>query len=160
VGRTIGPTHTSWIRKLAPLHQPPVTEAALTFLICAHACAGTHRTFGPVLRIRAPENSAAARHPAAVGNCAHDGSFDGAVVGPAASLAPRDRTQFLEHCVLHQMTPYRLPRPLPEWNADVEAEGRKQMGTKTNWGQTPLRTPFLAALSQHRCGAAKCGVPQ
>ena len=104
-------------------YQPPVTEAALTGFILAQARAGTRWTFGPVLRIRAPENSAAAGHTAAVWNCAHDGFFERAGVSPAASHAPRVRTEFLGNVVLYHMTPYGLPRKLPEWNADVEAEG-------------------------------------
>lgn len=96
-----GPTPTFLIRRLVPSHQPPVTVAALTGFICAHACAGTHRTFGPVLRVRAPGNSPAAGHPGGVGNGTHDGSFDRAGVGPAASHAPGIRTVFLDTIVVY-----------------------------------------------------------
>jgi hypothetical protein len=87
------------IRRLVPSHQPPVTMAALTGFICVHASAGARRTFGPVLRVRAPGNSPAAGHPGGVGNETHDGSFDGTGVGATASHAASDRTEFLENVI-------------------------------------------------------------
>ena len=97
------PTPVFLIRTLVPSHQPPVTVAALTAFICAQACAGTHRTFGPVLRVCAPGNSSAAGHPAGIGYCAHDGFFDRTGVGPAASHAPGVRTEFPANIVSYHI---------------------------------------------------------
>ena len=107
----IGPTPVFLIRALVPSHQPPVTAAARTGLVCAHARAGTHRAFGPVLGVWAPRNSPAAGHPGSVGNCAHDGSFDRAGVGPAASRAPCVRTGPLNTILFYHIVRLKGQRP-------------------------------------------------
>jgi len=104
------PTPIFLIRTLVPSHQPPITVAARAGLVCAHACAGTHRAFGPVLQVWAPGNSPAAGHPCSVGNCAHDGSFNRAGVGPAASHAPGVRTAFPNNGMLYHIVRDVYPR--------------------------------------------------
>ena len=96
------PGFSERIPVLLSSHQPPVTATALTGFVGVYARAGTDRTFGPVLRVRAPGNSAAAGHPRGVGNCTHDSSFDRAGIGPAAAHAPGVRMVFHENAVRHK----------------------------------------------------------
>jgi hypothetical protein len=82
-------------------HQPTVAIAAIARTMVVLAGARAHRAFSPVFRIRAPRDSAVARHPTVVETETQRAVLNGASVSGATAHATRVGTQFSGYCNGH-----------------------------------------------------------